>query len=161
MNFNLLIMKNIILYTFLIILFVGQHTIAQNNMRAKREQVKAQKAAFITNKLDLDANSSQKFWPIYNEYQLKKEVISNRKREVMQKLTIDNNLSETEFEKLGDEFIELNVKESTLAQEYHFKFKDALSPSQILKLYKAENQFKQYLIKQIREHQGNQPRRRN
>lgn len=155
-------MKQLSLYTFLIILFASQALYAQNNMQAKREQVKAQKAAFITSKLNLDATAAQKFWPIYNEYEAQREEISERKRELMQKLTENSGqLSEVDYDKLGNEYIDLKIKETELEKIYHYKFKEAITPSQILKLYQAENQFKQFLIKQIRESQGNQPKRRD
>lgn len=155
-------MKNYTIYFILISLFLTNSLFAQNDMKAKRERVKAQKVAFITEKLNLSTEAAQKFWPIYNEYDAKKEALSQRKRELMDKIAKEyDSLSEDDFNKLGDEFIELNVEEANLAQEYHHKFKEALTPSQILSLYKAENQFKQFLIKQIRERQGMQPRRRN
>lgn len=155
-------MNKIKIYTFLLLVSTANFVLAQNNIQQKREQVKAQKVAFITDKLNLDAEAAQKFWPIYNEYMDEKETISNKKRELMQNMSDNqNSLSEEEFEKMGDEFIDLNLKESELAKEYHYKYKEALTPSQILKLYKAENQFKQFLIKQIRERQGMQPRRKN
>ena len=42
-----------------------------------REKIKAQKVAFITSKLELNADEAQLFWPVYNEYQKKLEDISS------------------------------------------------------------------------------------
>lgn len=133
-----------------------------NTLQNKREQVQAQKVAFITAKLNLTAEEAQQFWPLYNEYQKKKGTVLKERKLLMEKLRNNTNtISEDEYEAYGDKYIELNLEESKLANEYHQKFKSVLKPSQVIILYKAENQFKQWLLKQIRNRKGNIPNRKN
>ena len=60
-----------------VILLSQTNVIAQRGKgyENKKENIEAQKVAFITSKLNLTTEESQKFWPVYNEYESK-----NRRR---------------------------------------------------------------------------------
>ena len=49
----------------------------------KKEQIKAQKVAFITDKLQLTVEEAQQFWPVYNELDKKSEDIDNQIRTIV------------------------------------------------------------------------------
>ncbi|MCK4661231.1 MAG: hypothetical protein KAT68_00085 [Bacteroidales bacterium] len=123
----------------------------KNMMHEKKERIKAQKVAFITEKLELTSSTAQLFWPIYNEYEKKREAIYIEKKDLMMNLNQNlNNMSDKEIEDAADMFIDYDIKLANLNKEYNNKFKTALTPIQIIKLIRAEHQFKQHLIKQIR-----------
>jgi len=65
-------------FTILTILFCINGLNAQHD---KREQLKAHKAAYITQKLDLSSKEAEEFWPVYNAYEKKYyqlRVLNNR-----------------------------------------------------------------------------------
>ncbi len=136
-----------ILFITISISAIGQ----QFTKKEKIERLKAQKIAFITDKLDLSTNEAQSFWPIYNEFFRNKEILSIEKK----KLTLDLRQNWEEYSderktELADSLILFRLKEAKLEQNYHEKFKQVLSIDKVIKLYNAETQFKNYLLKQIR-----------
>ena len=58
----------------------------QYSKKEKIQRLKAQKVAFITNRLELTSNEAQLFWPVYNDFFKKKEELGNQKRAVTRDL---------------------------------------------------------------------------
>jgi hypothetical protein len=115
-----------------------------------KESLKAQKAAFITEKLELTVEESQTFWPLYNEYEDKMDKIIQKKKDCMKKCKGNSSLTEKDYENLSDELVKYEVEEASLRKEYHEKFKKVISASKLFRLYRAENEFKHHLLNQIR-----------
>jgi len=138
---------------FIIFIIAGlQTTIAQNDRANRREQIRAQKVAFITSELQLTVDEAQKFWPVYNEFDAKREKILENRRDYLQKyIKNPDNLSDKEYEKLSDDVVKTQLDEAKLVEEYHVKFKLVLPAKKVVSLYKAEFQFKNKLLKQIRD----------
>lgn len=114
----------------------------------RRENVEAMKIAFITKELQLTPAESEKFWPVYNQYdnqlkELRKAKRSNRK-EVDMTAASDKELEE----RLMDEF-SFRQKELDLSKEYYQKFKSVLPTKKAVALYKAEEEFKRELLRRI------------
>ena len=108
--------------------------------------------AFITEKICLTPADAQKFWPVYNEFSLKKDSL-NEIRNKTRKLLFEkgDKLSDKQKEEAIDLQIILRQKEADLSKQYHEKFKKILSIKQVIKLYDAEHEFMMRLVKQIRE----------
>lgn len=134
-----------------------KYCISQESNNIKRERIESQKVAFITDKLDLSPREAQDFWPLYNEYQDKKRELSGKTRETLKNamLNIDK-LSEDEMESLLNDYVTLQKKEASLNEEYMNRLKKVISPRKVMKLYITEIQFKNYLLKQIRENRVKQ-----
>ena len=87
----------------------------------KRERIEALRVAFITQKLNLTPDESQKFWPVYNEYQDKLK--SSRKEFKSQPTTFANDKEAQEY--LGAELL-LKQREFSLYKEYYEKIKKTI-----------------------------------
>jgi len=141
-------MKNIfvvgLLFIFTSVLF-GQQS------ENKVEQINAQKIAFFTEKLSLTAKEAQQFWPVYNDYWLRKNKLIEDRKNLMNYCS-DNisNLSEKEIEEIADKYTRFYTEEANLLVKYNDKFKRVLPVKKVMKLYIADNQFKVYLLQQIR-----------
>ncbi len=136
--------------TLLTMLLFGLTSFAQPNKQCKhKEQIKAQKIAFLTNKLDLSVEEAQVFWPLYNEFEKKKDEIIDAQRNVYASLEKDN-LSDKELQSFVDKYIELETAQSKLLIEYHAKFKKVLSVRKLAILYSSDRMFKKELLKQLR-----------
>ena len=116
--------------------------------REKRERMKAYKISFITSELNLTSEEAAKFWPIYNEFEIKQFEIKHSKiRLLIKKLDRKlDTLSEKEalaylnkLEAAEKELFELNRK---LTKD----LKGILTPIKILKLKKAEGDFNRKLL---------------
>ena len=116
------------------------------------ERLNAYKVGFFTKKLNLTSEEAEKFWPVYNVFQEKKNEIQ-RERILLNRNTLQNfsNLSEKELTEAGDKLISFQMKESDLALEYHKKFKEILPPVKVIRLYQAENQYRMQLLNELKE----------
>ncbi len=136
-----------ILFIFANISVIGQ----QFTKEQKIERLKAQKVAFITTKLNLSTEEAQNFWPVYNEFFKEKEKISSDKKLITLELRQNwKEYADIRKTELADSLILYRLKEANLEQVYHDKFKAVLTIDKVIMLYNAESQFKNYLLKQIR-----------
>ena len=127
-------------------MFAQQDTLAAS----KREKIKAQKVAFITQKLNLTVDESQKFWPVYNEYDAQKEALNKAFRQKVRayrKGTITETQADTMIvAEISHEQALLDLKKS-----YISKFLTAIPASKVAKLPDAEREFNRMLLKLIRD----------
>ena len=116
----------------------------------KKEKVEAMRIAFLTQKLDLSPEEAQKFWPVYNEFQKKREELHKKHKEGIKnaKGNLDS-LSDKQIEAIVDDEIVFRQKNLDLEKEYHAKFKAVLPIKKVAKLYRAEEQFSRHLLDQI------------
>jgi len=138
------------LFVVSVILFSYSISIGQD-MADRKEKIEAQKITYITDQLQLTPQEAQQFWPLYNEFQVKKEEFKEAKRLNMREYHQQSmNLSDERIEEIVDGYIEIELKLAELQKEYHIKYKSVLPVEKVIKLYQAENQFKQFLLKQIK-----------
>ena len=134
--------------------FFSQKGIAQNISQEQRDRLNAQKIAFFTQQLHLTPKESEQFWPVYNEYQRKRNEILMEKRKANIKFRQNmKTMSDKEMEQAVDDYVLLNQKEADLLVAYHQEFKKVLPIRKVMKLYQTENQFKAFLLRQIRDNQ--------
>ncbi|MFT5970006.1 MAG: hypothetical protein ACI8ZO_000511 [Flavobacteriales bacterium] len=118
-----------------------------------REKMEAMKTGYFTNKLDLDAKTAAKFWPVYNAHQKEMKALRRQHRSTME--TAHNNwanLSDKEKEDLLQSRFDLQASELDLQRGYHKNFKEVLTLDRVAKLYKAEESFKKHLMQEMRTH---------
>lgn len=122
-----------------------------NDHCKKKEQIKAQKVAFITEKLNLTVDEAQKFWPVYNEMAAKTEELEKKRRSIVQNYHKNKqSLTSEQMEALTDKMLKLEIMSVKLEVEYYRKFKEILSPEKIIELKISEHQFKHELLKQLK-----------
>ncbi len=126
--------------------------IAQTDDDEKFENFKSRRIAFISEQVKLTPKEAEVFWPVYNEFDTKRQVINKeRVKTAKYYLTVKESISEKEASELADKMIDLQKKDALLSGEYNSKFKAVLPASKVLKLYQAELQFKKQLLKQLKE----------
>ncbi|KQB44267.1 putative sensor of ECF-type sigma factor [Flavobacterium daejeonense] len=124
---------------------------AQDNMKDKKEQVKALKVAFLTSELDLSTQEAEKFWPLYNVYDDKQFEIRHQKMKAFK-----NRLNSESLNKISEKDANILLTQMEAADEELFylrkKFSKSLRTilpaSKILKLKKAEDDFYRKLLQQ-------------
>ena len=123
------------------------------------EKLNAYKIAFFTRRMNLTSQEAEKFWPVYNEFQDKRNAIQTERQALNRNFNQNElNMTEKELIEAGDKHVSLQVQEASLAQEYHKKFKEILAPAKIIRLYQAENQYRLQLLNELK---NNQPLRNN
>lgn len=156
-------MKRILLILTIIFAFLANGLSAQTGSSSKgipdstqsatgAERVQALKVAFITKALNLTSDEAEKFWPIYNLYQDKREAARKQLQLDYKKIKEQaDKLSPEEFQKLDEEIVALKVQDAALVSEMNDKLKAVLPPKKLAQLYVAEEDFKKELIKILTE----------
>ncbi|MDG4716629.1 sensor of ECF-type sigma factor [Winogradskyella marincola] len=149
-------MKQLILF---ILLLTSATNFAQGGEKIK-ERIKAQKVAFITDKLELTSEEAQKFWPIYNEIEVKKEEL--RKESVLKrKEKKPEDLTEEEAKILLNEMLDIEDQKHELNRELVSKLEEVISSKKIIALMRAEREFDRKLLDRLKEFKDRRQNRRN
>jgi hypothetical protein len=132
-------MKKIIIVCLSIVLSVS--AFAQQGKR-----IEAMRIAFITQRLNLTSEEAQQFWPVFNQFSEKMQQIKGTKMDA----PLDE-MSDADAEKMILTEFDKESKELELKKEYYQKLKKVLSVRKIAKLYRAERDFKNELVKYLKE----------
>lgn len=133
---------------FILLLFLAlNNAYAQGN----KEKIESIRVAFITKEVNLTPSEAQLFWPLYNEYIDKLEAVKLQRKESRKIMEKGANANDAEINQVLKAEVLCREKEAALFKEYQEKFKKVISPRKIADLYKAEEEFKKELIKQLKE----------
>ncbi len=133
----------ILLFSMTTIMLFGQ------KRGEKSEKIEAYRVAFFTQKLDLTADESKAFWPVYNDYQ--KELRELRKAERQLNRGNYGEMSDQELEEAIEKRFELRQKQLDLEKQYYKKFKAVLPIKKLAKLPRTERAFRSELLKKVKE----------
>jgi len=150
-------MKRFITLTVILSLIAINVVNAQNKKHEERwEKFRAEKVAFLSSYLELTSKEAQDFWPLYNQLEKERWAAQKLRREMEEKIR-DSEESLTEKQKvdLTRDFAGSMQKEADIMIKYNEKFLKILPASKVLKLYKAENEFRMYMIKKFRDKRKN------
>ncbi|MEA1876320.1 MAG: hypothetical protein U9N86_05615 [Bacteroidota bacterium] len=114
------------------------------------EKYKSERVAYLTQKLDLEVVEAEKFWPLYNEYQNKRETLMKEGRPQWGRASMDS-LSDIQMKEMMDAKIQNDLKMAKLAVEYHEKFQAILPIKKVFILHHAEQSFMGHMIQRLRE----------
>ncbi len=119
------------------------------------EKIKASKIAFITENVDLTPEEAEKFWPVYNEYEKKREEATHSLMGRFKGHKDGNwdDFSDEEAESMMEDRFKQEEALLELKKEYHKKFLDILSARKVMKLYKTEDMFKRQLMERLGQHE--------
>lgn len=149
-------MKRIFALIIFSLFLVSQNsTWAQDNKEHEDrwEKYRAEKVAFLTNKLDLSPHEAEIFWPVYNELDKARSEVQRDRRELERQVRdATDQLSNKEATKLTREYASNLEKEAALNTKYNEKLLEILPPQKVLLLYKAEGEFRMYMFRKFREH---------
>jgi hypothetical protein len=149
-----------------LILMLCNLTLALNAQERKGreeyiEKFRSMKIAFFTERLELTPGEAEIFWPAYNEYEKEKREISRhrhfRHRNIDEQL---ENMTDEEAEKKVDEMMEGRKKEVQLSTAFHEDLKKIFPPKKVMRFYITEIQFREYMLRKIRDERGGGPRKK-
>jgi hypothetical protein len=111
------------------------------------ERVQALKVKFINDRLGLTSDESAKFWPVYNEFESKRDDIRKQIREINKQIADSTHqLSSDDYLKLADQEAKLFQQDGQLVQDRNEALKKVLPPKKLAMLYVAEEDFKKWLV---------------
>ncbi len=150
---NIKMKREFIIFLLGIIVLLNLSVNAQDkeSHEARMEKYRAEKVSFLTTRLDFTPAEAEKFWPIYNQMEKERWEAQKSRRDLENKVTeAEETLSDNEVIKLTREFSGSMKKEGELTASYNEKLLKVLSPKKVLKLYKAENEFRMNMIRKYR-----------
>jgi len=122
--------------------------------RAEFEEFKEKRVAFISKAMDLNAEQSKAFWPLYNELQEKKFQLNQELRRAIFRFTGNERdrkkHTESEYKEIVNLYTQIKVKETKLDEEYVLKFTKIISYEKIFRYQQAEQQFARQMLDQRR-----------
>ena len=146
-NYKFNVMKRIVTFLLIIIMFPVIRSSAQNT---NLEKLNNYKIGFFTKKLNLTSEEAEKFWPVYNDYQGQRNLLQLEKVKLNRNFNQNEiTLSDKQLEEMGDKYVDCLVKESNLAVSFHRKLKEVLPPVKVILYYQAENQYKIQLLNEL------------
>ena len=117
----------------------------------ERDNIRKQKVEFFNRNLKLSKAEADKFWPVYNDYQNRKNKISSEKRALMSYyLQNADYMSKAEITETLEKYLSFEKKETDLLINFSEKLRNVLPDEKVLKVYVTEIKFKNYLLKQLR-----------
>lgn len=120
-----------------------------------REKIKALKVAYLTEHLELTSEEAQEFWPVYNEYESKRNELRKKQWvEIKSKLKEVGSLNEQEAQSLLSAYLKIEEEEEELEKDFLNNVSKVISAKKTLLLMRSEEDFKRQLIKQYRHNRG-------
>lgn len=139
-------MKKLVFLIMLVLVPGINDLSAQNNA----ERLNAFKVGFFTKRLNLTSAEAEKFWPVYNEYQERKNKIQQERIALVRNFNAnESSMTEKEMTETGDKLAATIGKESELSIEFHEKLKEVLPPAKVIRFYQAETQYKAQLLNEL------------
>ena len=130
----------------------GKSQDRKQQFQEKKKEIDVKKIGYITERLSLTAEEAQAFWPVYNDFQTKRENCLKENGTLKKKEKVDlDKLSDKELTEMADAEIAGEKKMLDLRTEFHDNVKKVLPPKKIVLLYQAEKDFKRVLLNDIRE----------
>lgn len=126
------------------------------NGQPPADRIAAMKVGFLTQRLNLTPAEAEKFWPVYNQYEAEMDALRKDKREEVF-LARENfeTMSDAEVEQMVNDLMELEKRRSDIITRFHAEFKRVLPIRKVALLYKAERDFRQRIIDEVRRRQEN------
>ena len=147
-------MKKIRLPLFLVLsmLICSLFVHAQTRQVEKQENLQQQKINFFTENLQLTSGEAAKFWPVYNDYQNRRDKITRDRNTLLDYFESNrNNLTETEAGELIAKYLTFQQEETRLLEVYTKKFAEFLPAQKVMQIYIVEMEFKKWLLQNLRQ----------
>jgi len=123
------------------------------------DRIKAFKTAHITTALNLTSSEAEKFWPVYNAYEEETAALRKKERqEIFQIVKGDmDGVTDAQANTLIEKALQMKATEVQMHREFVTALRDVLPARKILKLHRAEEEFKKILLERMK----NRRNRRN
>jgi hypothetical protein len=143
-------MKSRIVILFMLCLFVAPFLRATDgcDQYISPDEFRNRQKVFIEQKAELTKQESDKFFPIYFEYQNNKKELNDQIIQLVHRGKKEE-ISETQYKEIIEEVQKLRVAQNDLDEVYYERFQKVLSYRKIFLVRKAEMYFHRELLKDI------------
>ena len=145
--------KPICLCTLVILLAISSVSFGQTE--EQKAKFKQEQIAFFTNELQLTDAESEKFWPLYDDFNNRKMKIAEEEKSILSYFhNNSDNMSESEISESLSKILDIIKRRNKLEIDYHNKFKEILPEKKVLQLYVVDRQFRRHIIGRLRQGPG-------
>ena len=147
--------RTIILLTAVIL--ISANSMAQPEKRP--DNLQQQKMAFFNEKLQLTNEESAKFWPIYNDFQNRRDKITRDRNTLLQYFEANReNMPEAEIKNMIGKFTAFQKEETALLETFTDRLSQVLPSKKVMQVYLVELDFKKWLLDNLRQNKSQLPR---
>ncbi len=130
-------------------------TVLQSQQQDRKEKIKALKIAFFTERIGLTSEEAAIFWPLYNEHEEQKEALRQQeRREIRDKIAAREDFDEAEANAILNTYLSLEESQEELDKAFYLDLAQKLSAAKVLKLFRAEHEFRRRLLREYRNRGG-------
>jgi hypothetical protein len=115
------------------------------------EQLKAQRATYITQRLQLTSEEATYFWSNFNDYELEREALE----QAYQAKTKGQATTEAEAERQIEARFQLDEDLLALRRRFYTRVKDRVPSTKLVLLPQVEREFKKSLLQRLEQRKQN------
>ncbi|MCB0638334.1 MAG: hypothetical protein KDC54_17010 [Lewinella sp.] len=117
----------------------------------ENDQIRSQRVAYITQRLNLTPAEAGHFWTAYSEYETQRRALleQNRPENIAQPRT------DAEANELIERRFQLEEDLVALKRRFYDQMRSEVSPRKLVLLPRAEQEFRRELLRRLRERRGN------
>lgn len=149
MNKRILLSLVILISALCPLLPAAQDRLSDSDRQRWLSELRTYKHDYLVKELDLTKDQQREFFPLYDKMEDEVERISSETRALEAKAD-NKDASDLEIENAARTVFEQKRAEGQIEMTYFEKFKEILSPRQLLRLKNAERKFTQQLVKHHR-----------
>lgn len=141
----------LVLAIFTMGIVTAQEKKTDSDKASKKEELEAQKVAFITTKLELTTEESKLFWPVYDEKEKEVKEVRKKIRENVKEGKGMDDMSDEDVKKMMEDIFTLKKQELDIEEKYNKKFQEVIPVKKVAKLYMAERKFNEEVLRAWKE----------
>lgn len=153
-------MRKYILGALLVIAAVGLAPAQDSDYDVDQlgDKIKAQRVAFITERMKLNSSESERFWSLHNEMEQKQK---DARQRLKPRKKIEE-MNETEAAQFINDRLDLESELLVIRRDYVRRFRDVVPAKKLVLYERADRDFKLFILEKVRERQQNNrlPQRR-
>jgi len=132
-------MKQIVIVLFVVIQLSAFNALAQ----IRHGKVESIKVAYLSEKLNLDPKTAERFWPVYNQYD---DEMHNAV----------NDLKRGNDTRSADQILDREQRTIDIKRKYSAQFLKVISNEQLGRLFQSEKEFNQILLRRMNKMENRQ-----
>jgi Spy/CpxP family protein refolding chaperone len=125
------------------------------NRQPQLARIHAVKIGYLTDKMRLTPEQSEKFWPLYNQYE---DELTAARKNFRQKYKGADKKDENVSRQIIDDHLDLQQQALELKRKYKDRFLQVITANQLTELYKAEQEFHKMLLHRLKQHRDRRNR---
>ena len=143
MNMKTSIRKSAFLTTVVLLVLTAVPSFAQQErdvIEVLRAQIQSNRQALVAENLGLTSEESEKFWPVYREFQAERGKLEDRRIDLLIRFR-DNfdTLTDEQAKKLLNDYLKLADDRNKLRKKYARIFAKILPQKKVLRYFQIEN----------------------